>query len=394
MKKLILIPIFLSFQLPAIECLQDSTASILTSQSMQPLQQITYRNLCEAGEIKDQDELDTFIRLHFNMQYNELKDKNYNRHEVAKHYNQCEPNKESKVLVINFQGTGAFNPHSFHIMTAMMKCLDKKTLADGLENNIYASIHKKHKSMNPNAKWSALDIGPINQFFKDPILAKNRKHFDFATFASEESEGIANPNSLSKRDISTVVTGKGFPIGAISAAQCTLSYLIKAKKLGIKPKITVLSHSSGGTAAVKYMEMLKTLPNPLTGKNDIQVSNVFSIDPVKEAQLAFSEVLDQYGGKLIGKSENKGKLPKVHSRKQPEKLYKPDNVEKWTNVYQNVDTDGMKMSAMPFGICGSPVHNADVNKYIKTGLGSSAHGEIGYHEETIKLFLTEFHSLL
>lgn len=389
----------LSLPTSADECLLRDQ---MLDETAQTVSQVIKKSICETtSSIKTQAEMEKVLKTMFYNQDLDLANVSKDRHKVADHLNDCSPEKDSKALVINFAGTGAFNPKSFDIMTEFMACFAEKKLDEKLNKNVFhtlATIQKKHQPSQ--YKWDGIEAGPINQFFKDPYLKKNAKFLDFATFASEESELIADPNKLSWTQFKKIPgemnrSASGIPKGITSAMICVTKYLAAAKKLSIKPKIIVLTHSSGGRSAVKFAENLKEIINPLTNIKDYKIDLVFSMDPVKEAHEAMKEVSSQYGGRVMDRAADylpfidvKDRPINVWTRDQPQSLYKPSNTSRWVNVYQNKDTEGLK-GPIKFGIRGSPIANADVNKYISKGMGSDAHGTIVYSDETTKLFISE-----
>ena len=183
--------------------------------------------------------------------------------------------------------------------------------------------------------------------------------------------------------------------------QCAQKYLAAAKVLSIKPKIILMTHSSGGRSAVKFAENLKLFTNPITNKKDYKIDLVFSMDPVKEAHEAIKEVGSQFAQRAKDHALNyipyvdiKDKAINVWTREQPNSLYKPSNTSRWVNVYQNKDELGLKIKDYKFGIHGSPIANADYNSFVTKGMGADAHGAITSHAETIRMFKTEMHSVL
>ena len=394
-----------SFSLFAEECLiKDQFLETETVGMSQILQQ----TICETTKsIKTQAELENVIKL---MSYNqtlELANTSRDRHQVAEHLNDCSPEKDSKALVINFAGTGSFNPKSFDLMTDFMACFAENKLASNLNTNVFMSIsYAQQKYQEQDYKWDGIQAGPLNQLFSDPYLKGKAKYLDFATFASEESEVIANPNNHSLEEMAQIPleilnSTFGVPTGIMMAMGCAQKYLAAAKVLSIKPKIIVLTHSSGGRSAVKFAENLKLLNNPLTNRKDYKIDLVFSMDPVKEAHEAIQEVATQYAGRAVDRIadyipfvDRKDKPINVWTREQPYSLYKPSNTSRWVNVYQNKDELGLKLNKYPFGIHGSPIANADYNSFVTTGMGADAHGAITSHPETIRLFKTEMQSVL
>lgn len=394
----------LSLPTSADECLLRDQFLNETAESVS---QVIKKTICETTpSISTQAEMEKVLKTMLYNQGLELANVSKDRHKVGDHLNDCSPEKDSKALVINFAGTGSFNPRSFNVMTEFMACFAEKKLSEDLSHNVYQTLSTLQQRFQPSQyKWDGSEVGPINQFFRDPYLKKNAKFLDFATFASEESEVIADPNKLSWTEFKKIPAEmnrsvSGIPKGIASAMVCIKKYLTVAKKLSIKPKIIVLTHSSGGRSAVKFAENLKSMVNPQTQKKDYQIDLVFSMDPVKEAHEAMKEVSSQYAGRIADRAadyipfvDTKDKPINVWSRSQPKSLYKPSNTSRWVNVYQNKDTEGLK-GPVGFGIRGSPIANADINKFISKGMGSDAHGTIVYNDETTKLFISEMKKLL
>jgi hypothetical protein len=394
----------ISFSVFAEECLIKD--QFLENESV-GMSQILKQTICETTKsIKTQAELENVIKLMMNNQRLELANTSSDRHQVAEHLIDCSPEKDSKALVINFAGTGSFNPKSFDLMTDFLACFAENKLASNLNTNVFMSIsYAQQKYQGQDYRWDGIQAGPLNQFFSDPYLKGKAKYLDFATFASEESELIANPDNLSLETMAQIPleianSTYGVPTGIRMAMRCAQKYLAAAKVLSIKPKIIVLTHSSGGRSAVKFAENLKYLTNPMTNKKDYKIDLVFSMDPVKEAHEAIKEVASQYAGRALDRMadyipfvDRKDKPINVWTREQPYSLYKPSNTSRWVNVYQNNDKLGLK-GPIQFGIHGSPIANADYNSLVTSGLGDDAHGAITFHSETIRMFKYEMHSVL
>jgi len=143
-----------------------------------------------------------------------------------------------------------------------------------------------------------------------------------------------------------------------------------------------MGHSSGGRAAVKFLERLKK------ESYAVEADLVATIDPVEEAHnVALKKaakvaqensnplVLANTIKKYLYSEENALNITPVQSLKQPEILYKTSNTKKWINFYQKEDSQGIGAG---FGIYGSPIMNADANIYISgvEGAKGKAHGEI------------------
>tara|TARA_R110000868_G_scaffold159516_1_gene388387 strand:+ start:4411 stop:5586 length:1176 start_codon:yes stop_codon:yes gene_type:complete len=307
-----------------------------------------------------------------------------NRHVVGQKLNNCEASATQKALVINFEGTGSFSPRTTHLMKQFSDCVGDGDLG---KNFHYHAMQAIKKTYGDDEKWSALSAGPLNQL----ASAGKTKALNWVSFASEETEILGDPGSLS----SYTPTGSTiYPRGVVLALSCLKAYRDSAKQKGITPKIIVQSHSSGARSAVKFLEVLKAYTPPQS------VDLMLTIDPVKEAHLAVDEVLAQIAGNANRAVYNslpfvddvEIKPPNVWTRRQPNTLYKPSNTSRAVNVYQNVDTEGLK-SSIKFGIHGSPIHNADINLFIKDGLGGDAHGEITRHDKTKELIKKEYQRL-
>lgn len=318
------------------------------------------------------------------------------RHQIGKLFNGCQANEKSRALVISFEGTGSYDSKTFDIYRKLIRCLDEDLFERKSKKIIYNLVQKFMKSKGRTPRWSAISAGPHNLFLQKPELRKHITSLQFISYPSEETELLDGNQGLTMDNLQKIasdiaLSSAGVPRGIANALACTKSYLASAKKQKIKPKLIVLTHSSGGRTAVKFLEHLKV--------SEVKVDLVFSMDPVKEAHEAVKEVVSQYSGNAARDLQRKfsDDVPKnkpvhVWSRQQPKVLYKPSNALQWINVYQNVDTLGLK-GPVEFGIRGSPVHLADVNKFISTGLGADAHGAIAYHEKTSELFSQYFNKL-
>ncbi|MBY0518091.1 MAG: hypothetical protein K2P81_14375 [Bacteriovoracaceae bacterium] len=368
---------------------------------------IAPQNTCDLyAKAKSKDDLKAVIKNELRQQTIKIQSGAKDRHTVGNTLNHCEPTKDSTTLVLNFEGTGAFEPRTFHIMEKLIKCPKSSSVSQAdLKYAYYQSQVEFKNHLNHSSKWSGLQSGPMTEMLTNNKLHEKAKNFDFVSFPSEESELIADPMSMSWKSIKNLPTEMkksyaGIPKGISNAIKCTIQYYKKAKSLNIKPKFTILTHSSGGRSAVKFLELLKTFQNPLTGKKDLKADLVFTIDPVKEAQHALEEVVSQYAG-MAGDAildsipfvdVEEHKPVNVWTRKQPNSLYKTSNSKKWINVYQNVDQDGIKM-AVKFGIHGSPIHNATENHFITKDLDHGAHGGIAKSPEVLKLLSDQLLSL-
>ena len=252
----------------------------------------------ECGEfsgVKTRNDLKVKIRQLLDAQSHGLKGSD-SRHEIGDKLNQCIPNSDSRGLIIKFSGTGAFNPRANALMAKIIQCPNYQVLPSWLKSATYSVILSELKRRKSQfTKWSTIEKGIMSEFIKNLDLNKIGKDLNFANFASEESEVLADTNYITVKNIKRILeeinrSVNNFPIGIQNALICSLQYFNKAKSLDIEPKLIILSHSSGGRTAVKFLEKLKVyLPNT---KADL----VMTIDPVREAQEALAEVLDQYIG--------------------------------------------------------------------------------------------------
>lgn len=358
--------------------------------------------LAECGDfslVKNRDDLKTKIKALINNQSYGLKGTD-SRHVIGDKLNKCIPTKDSTGLVIKFSGTGAFNPRANALMADLIKCQSFQGLPKSLKLSSYSLILSILKENNSHfTKWSTIEKGMMSELIINPELNQIGKNLNYANFASEESELLADIEYMNLKNLKNILheinlSINNLPIGIQNALICTLQYFNQSKSLNINPKLIILSHSSGARTAVKYLEKLKIF------KPELIAELVVTIDPVKEAQGALAEVFEQYIGNIsralgdwIPAIDLDQKPVNVWSRHQPKSLYKTSNSKRWINFYQASDIEGIKLG-VKFGIFGSPIYRADHNYFIQDGLGASAHGQIGYHKEVLSIIREEFISLL
>ncbi len=306
------------------------------------------------------------------------------RHEVGTRLNNCQADQNQKALVINFEGTGSYSPRTTHLMKEFADCVGDGDLGKGFH---YQATQTIKETYDHEENWSALSAGPLNQLAENTTSSQ----INWVSFASEESEILAEPQNLSNY---SGIDSRIYPRGVFQAITCLQNYQDSAKRIGVTPKIIVQGHSSGARSSVKFLELLEKL------QPETKVDLMLTIDPVKEAHLAVGEVLSQIAGNANRSVYNAIPFveeieimpPNVWTRNQPETLYKPENVNRSVNVYQNVDTDGLK-GPIKFGIHGSPIYNADLNQFISNDLTTDAHGEIARHEKTKSIIASEYQNL-
>ena len=342
---------------------------------------LTASSICENFDKDDsyidvKTKLETLVANQTNEIYS-IKD----RHDMGNALNTCEPNKNSKALVLSFAGTGAYNPRTHSLLAQVIQCQKFQNLSVHSKKAVYGIFFNELKNKNSAyTKWSGIDKGIMSSFISDPKLNAKAKDFDFATFASEESEMIADPQNISLNSLSSLAdevlaSTAGLPKGIANAKKCLVKYAMKSKELGIDRKLIILSHSSGGRSAVKFLELMK--------QNEIKADLVITLDPVVEAQHAIGEVASQYAGRArdyLNPFTSNDKPVRVWSRTQPRKLYKT-NAKKWISFYQTDDSKGLGTSPA-FGIYGSPISGGENIKIEDTG--ASGHGKICYEEEVLE----------
>jgi hypothetical protein len=351
------------------------------------------------NDTKTTDNLKQKLTTIINNQTNRLNWEGKNRHQVGAMLNQCTPSKNTTALIISFAGTGAYNPRSFNLMAKLIQCKSYQKLTDDQKKSTYAYvINALEKSGSIYTKWSGIEKGPMSMFIKDPDLNKISKNFKYAIFASEEAEVLSDPGNLKNYSPAKILrefrsSTVGSTIGIQNALACSKKFYKRAKELKISPKLIVMSHSSGGRSAVKYLEKVKER------SPKFKVSLVLTLDPVKEAHQAAKEVTSQYlsnkADDLNPFTDNKHKKPKVYSRQQKKVLYRTSNAKRWVNFYQNKDSRSGDVGFMTHGIAGSPIYKADQNYFVSDGLDSTKtpHGEITYHQKTLAIIKKEITDL-
>jgi hypothetical protein len=345
--------------------------------------------------IKTEKELEDILTFFFE----ETKKKDDpDRHKVTARTNKCLPTKNSKTLIIAFEGTGAYEPLVPPTMANFNKCFGGN-LDPKLKNKVYSKMKDIFKSkMGRDAKWSGLQAGIMEEM----MFLEEGSKIDWYSFPSEEVEQLAGPEKIkdfSLRQLHDSIKDSvaSNPKGIQNARACIVQYMAEARRLGIQPKIVLTSHSSGGRSLVKFAEHMKKDVGV-----GVDVDLAFSIDPVKEAHHAVEEVLPQKVGEparyLKWKiTDGRGETypySAVWHRKQPSSLYQPSNVDEHINFYQLDDRLGLKMGgdALRFGIKGSPMDKAQ-NIHVKN-VGIGGHGDITYDETVLDLFRTKMDNLL
>lgn len=247
------------------------------------------------------------------------------------------------VIFVVFEGTGAFVPRYSPALLALREVAPVPMSVDSaaILRELAGEIHGEDRPVAPLLK------GPLRWLLAEPELAAGG--FVWRDFPSEEVEAYGG--------VSAAVTalfedGLGGAVGAAdegeapghrAARSFLFGSLTRARAAGVAPRVVVLGHSSGGRAAVKFVESLRRHKDPRDPTKTAWVDLVITYDPVKEAHHAALEV--PAGG--------------IASRRQPDVLYKPANARRWVSVYQTVDTASLSAAGIEVGIHGSPIDGAD-----------------------------------
>lgn len=313
----------------------------------------------------------------------------------------------SDVVIIAFEGTGAFDPRQAPIMQEVADKLYQQglTLKDSDTHMTSKVADSLARIKGKDSMWSGLAHGPLTTLLEHPELQQNSQ---WLSFASEELEILATPDSYKQTSIMDIVSESidsynGNTPGINQALKAVKSIQEQARAQGKQPRFMIVTHSSGGRSAVKFLELAKEIKDD---KNQsLNFPFVMTIDPVREAHEAIFEA----GRELLNKStehkmnqlrswfewagaqQKKVYPPLVRSRSQPESLYKTGNTGKFINFYQKRDTEGLKMNPK-FGIQGSPIKGAENNEIYN--VGSAGHGEIAYHQKVTTAFINGLQEII
>lgn len=344
-----------------------------------------------------------------------------NRHELNQRLQLSDPSRPhgpsnpihydgSDVVVISFEGTGAFEPRRLEIMSAAAEKLKEQGLkSDSLYGPSTEGISEKTEK---KANWSGLNVGVHSAILNDREL---QEHTQILSFPSEESElfrgeEVKNTlggsylldsikegkNPFSKLEDEIIGSVSGRTPGIDNALIAMRDIQAQAKAQGKTPKFVIVGHSSGGRSMVKFLERAQSMKG-MDG-NPLKFELAVSIDPVREAHEAALEGVQELINKAAEHTRNGAAVvankaipfvdpfeikkvypPTVGYKSQPESLYVPSNVpkDKYFSFYQRADTAGLEMG---FGIHGSKVDGA-INKQIFRDqygnlLGRQGHGEI------------------
>ncbi len=338
----------------------------------------------------------------------------------------------SDVVVIAFEGTGAYEPRQTPIMQEAAALLRQQGLSiedASLAKKATAAIQGKEGRDDSAKRWSGVASGPMQTLLENEKLQANSQ---WLSFPSEEIELLSGLDAIKDMSTRKVLDAMGQAYdsydgntpgidGALKAMQ---EIQKQARAQGKNPKFVIVTHSSGGRSAVKFLEKAKALQGA-DGK-PLQFETMLTIDPVREAHEAVAESLKEFTNKStehnanrlrgLGRSlgldiPNRKVYPStVRHQKQRDSLYQPGNVKRAFNYFQQKDTLGLKLvdpkelnglsgykrwmkEALMFGIHGSPIDGAK-NKELSDHIGDGAHGEISYHPEVLERFTQEMDRLL
>ena len=210
-----------------------------------------------------------------------------NRHIATEQLNKCEPTASSKVLVIAFEGTGAYEPLMPVVINMFNNCFAGRISSKFKPNINYTLTNLYHKKFGLPPKWSALQAGIQSNLVNLP----RAKFVDWYSFPSEETELLAGTyksiGASLKEIYSDIVRSIALnPKGIQNARKCIKKYFKIAQANHIEPKVIILSHSSGARSLIKFAEHIKKELS-----TDIHLA--YTIDPVQEAHEAIKEVLPQ-----------------------------------------------------------------------------------------------------
>ncbi|MEO1173823.1 MAG: hypothetical protein AAFX94_17505 [Myxococcota bacterium] len=298
-------------------------------------------------------------------------------------------------MVIAFEGTGAFEPRLAPGIAALTHTLRAAGYDTGALQPARWIEGALREETGTEPRWSGLAHGPRSALAQTPELEAQSQWF---SFPSEELEFLASPDAY--RDTSPhalageiLRSSRGTSSGINSARAAVSAILAQAENRGVEPpRFVVVSHSSGGRSAVKFLEFTR---------DEADFALAFTVDPVREAHEAVAEAAGElaregwerglsWAQRNIGLSPSAVQEATVRSRSQPESLYRVGRIP-WVNYYQRADTDGLKMDPR-FGIHGSPIHRAENIEVC--ALGASAHGEITYQPVVLQRFIGELRRLL
>jgi len=323
----------------------------------------------------------------------------------AAHYDGAE------IVVIAFEGTGAFHPRRAPVMQAAAEKLRQQGLGlTGSSTGLaYVTGQALQAKEGQAANWSGLATGPLQSLLADPALQTQTQ---WLSFPSEEIEALARPDGYKQASVAQVIgealrSHQGQTEGLNRALEAVREIQSQARAQGKNPQFVVVSHSSGGRSAVKFLELARQIQG--TSGQPLHFPLVMTIDPVREAH----EALLEAGKELINKgtehnlnrvrgwfdalplvelAPKKVYPPLVRHRSQPESLYAPANTGTFLNFFQRRDSEGLKLENPRFGIHGSPVAGAK-NQEI-WNVGSAGHGEITYHPQVTQAFVNQLQGLL
>ena len=304
------------------------------------------------------------------------------RHEVGEKLNDCTANANSKGLLVNFAGTGSFNPKGFNLLAKFIKCAGGKGQTSDLDGGtIFSEIHDFLLKTQKENKSSGFERAAFQTLYNDASLREIAGDLNVVNFASEEYEFLESFKSSSFNEIVKFINpirehSKNTSPGIRSAIKCIQTYMESANAAHITPKLIFTSHSSGATAIKKVAETLSKMTNPITGE-PYKIDLVFTIDPVKAAHKAISNVIGQLINPVTWIKRRGFKV------KSESLFVRPQNVSKWVSFFQFEDEWGLYKKKL-VGICGGTVKDGE-NCNV-SGLGPQGHGAIATSRDVVDGF--------
>lgn len=302
----------------------------------------------------------------------------------------------SKVVLIAFDGTFSYQPRRTPVMQELARTLQDEgfdtTSKDFRPTDI---VNRSITTVTgEDTRWSGLGHGIFQEILRDPELNQN---IQLLSFPSEEIEVLSGAEAW--KDIMPFeMAGEIYrsatdrPQNVENAIQAVVDIQRQAAEQGLSPRFVVLSHSSGGTTAVKFAERLRA-----TLGDEVRLDFVATLDPVKEAHFAAGEAmgelaqggigraLDKVAG-WVGNDRSTAHTPAIRSESQPNSLYVTGNANEWINFYQSNDILGIKTGPQ-VGIQGSPVKNAE--NIPMDDLGDGGHGAIAIDRRVLDRLVQE-----
>lgn len=313
----------------------------------------------------------------------------------------------AELVILAFEGTAEFEPRMAPVMLTAARSLREQGLStlgspQTLQYAVFQGI-KQASGQAPN--WSGLLTGPLESLLQTPDLSSK---IQWLSFPSEEFEAFSRLTPLNRIPLTQLgelaFTSPRTP-GIEAALRALIEIHVESQQMGKQPRFVILAHSSGARSAIKFLEQAAQINNK--GKN-LRFPLMLTIDPLSEADQLLGEAFrlvaqhefERIGYRLTGWlnllplidiSQAPVGPPILAQGPQPDKLYKPANVDSLINFYQQQDTQGLRMQPH-FGIHGGLVQGA--LNYEVQQLGNSGHSEISYHPLVTRTFIEQLRQLV